>query len=208
MIGALNNAMRLQAQRAAGLKTHSRLGIVTGYDPNKYSVKVSLQPEGIATGFIPFAAAWAGNGWGFFAPPSIHDPVSVIFLDGELTAGYAECCFFNAALVPLAVPSGEMWIVHANGGSFKLMNDGKVSFNDGHGASLVMDGSGNINSAATQWTHTGAVEFKNAVHFDDNVQVDKTLTANTDVVTGAISLKNHKTSLVQPGTGTSGLPTP
>ena len=190
MIGALNNAMRLQAQRAA-TKTHSRLGIVTGYDPNKYAVKVSIQPEGIATGFIPLAAAWAGNGWGFFAPPSINDPVSVIFIDGELTAGYAECCFFNAALIPQAVPSGELWIVHAMGGYFKLTNDGKVSFNDGHGASFVMDGSGNINSAATQWTHTGAVEFKSGVHFDGNVQVDQTLTANTDVIGGGKHLATH-----------------
>jgi phage baseplate assembly protein V len=212
MIGAINNAMRLQALRAVGTKTHSRLGIITGYDPNKYSVKVSLQPEGIATGFIRFAAAWVGNGWGLFAPPSINDPVSVIFIDGELTASYAECCFFNNALVPLAVPSGELWIVHALGQSVKFTNDGKLSLNDGHGASAVLNGDGTITSAASKWTHTGEMDISGTVNITGttnitgNATVSQTLTATTDVVGGGKSLKTHQHTLTQPGTGDSGPP--
>lgn len=41
-----------------------------------------------------------------------------------------------------------------------------------------------------------------------NFHCTGTATADVDVVSGPISLKNHKTSLVQPGTGTSGVPVP
>lgn len=206
MIGAIQNSMRLQAQRAAGHKITSRYGIVTSYDPNKYAAKVLIQPEGFASGFLPVATIWAGNGWGCFSPPSAGDQVVVVFIDGDLTAGYIACASFNSTRIPMAAQSGELWLVHAKGGFFKLTNDGKVSFSDGHGATLAMDGGGNINSAATQWIHTGAVEFKNAVHFDDNVQVDKTLTATTDVIGGGKSLKTHTHSGVTSGGGTSGPP--
>jgi len=206
MIAAIQNAMRLQALRAAGHKTTSRYGIVTSYDPNKYSAKVSIQPEGIASGFLPVAAIWAGNGWGFFAPPSIGSQVVVVFIDGDLTSGFIACACFNSTTSPLAVPAGELWIVHKNGQFAKFTNDGKLTFSDGQGATFQFDGSGNIVSQSSQWTHTGPVEFKSAVHFDDNVQVDKTLIATIDVIGGGKSLKTHLTTGVTVGTGISGPP--
>lgn len=182
----LQNAMRLQAQAAAASsRAEPRIGLVSGYDPNRYAVKVTLQPEGNETGWIPLGAVWVGNGWGLFAPPSLGDQVEVSFLEGSSEAGCALLRFFNDVDQPLAVPSGELWIVHKKGGLFKLLNTGAVTFSDGQGATFTLNGDGTITSAATQWTHTGPV------HFTDNVQVDKTLTATTDVVGGGKSLKTH-----------------
>lgn len=190
----IQNAMRLQALRAAGLKVSSRFGTVTGYDPNTYSVKVTIQPEGIPSGFIPLATPWAGSGWGLYAPPAIGSQVSVIFIDSELEAGFVELQFFNAQTQPTSVDAGEFWIVHKSGAFFKLLNAGGLSFSDANGATLSMDGAGNITSAG-EWTHTG------------NMTVTETITANTDVVTGTISLKNHIHQVVGVQPGSSTIPT-
>ena len=127
MNGALQNMIRLQVERVLARKISSRRGTVTSYDPNTYSVNVSIQPEGVATGFIPFAANWAGNGWGMYAPPSIGQQVNVIFSNGNTNAGWAESCFFTNADAPTTVQSGELWLLHAKGGFWPLLNHGEVA---------------------------------------------------------------------------------
>ena len=42
MINALKNHMRLEAQRILGDQAKTRVGIVDGYDPSHYSVKVRI----------------------------------------------------------------------------------------------------------------------------------------------------------------------
>lgn len=200
MMRAILNAVRMEAQRAMANIVVTRTGQVTGYDPDNYAAKVELHPDGIKTDWLPIAAAWIGSQWGMFAPPNIGDQVTVEFIDGDLNAGTVTSRFWNNQQRPLPVPSGELWIVHASGAFFKFTNDGKGIFSDGQGATITLDGDGNIVSQANLWRHNGDV------HIAGNVQVDETLTATTDVVGGGISLKNHKTTLVQPGGGLSGLP--
>lgn len=197
---AFTNAMRLQVQRAIAGRQTQRYGEVTAYNPNNYTARVKLQPEQITTGWLPIACAWAGNGWGMFAPPIIGQQVAVGFFDGSLNAGFVDCYFPNNVERNLATPSGEFWLVHKKGAFFKLTNDGKLTFTDGHGATIALDGAGNIVSQATQWTHTGPV------HFTDNVQVDKTLTATTDVIGGGKSLKTHVHGGVSSGGSNTGPP--
>jgi phage baseplate assembly protein V len=196
----LQNAVRMQAIATANLRSHPKIGTISGYDQSKHAVKVELQPAGNETGWIPLGALWVGNGWGMFCAPSLGTQVEVTFVDGNQEAGSANLRFFSNVEGALPAPSGEFWLVHKSGQSVKLTNDGKLTIDDAHGATVTLDGAGNIASQAKQWTHAGPV------HFTDNVQVDKTLTANTDVIGGGISLKNHKTTLVQPGTGQSGPP--
>jgi phage baseplate assembly protein V len=196
----LQNAIRMQAVAAANLRTYPRLGTISGYDPARPAVKVMLQPEQNETGWIPLGSIWAGNGWGLFAAPPVGIQVEVTYIDGNIEAGVVGLRYFSDQDQALAVPSGEFWLVHANGQFVKLTNDGKLTVSDGQGATITLNGDGTITSAATQWTHNGPV------HITGNVQVDQTLTANTDVVGGGISLKNHKTTEVQPGTGLSGIP--
>ena len=199
--------MRMHALAASNLRAQSKIGTISGYDPARPAVKVQLQPEGNETGWIPLGSLWAGNGWGMFAAPPIGGQVEVTFIEGHPEAGVVGLRFFSDVDQALSVPSGEFWLVHANGAFVKLTNDGKLTLADGQGATVSLNGDGTITSAATQWTHTGPV------HFTDNVQVDKTLTANTDVVGGGKSLKTHPHfagSLVAgntPVTGNSGGPT-
>lgn len=125
----LLNTMKLQAQQAA--PALMRVGTVTSYDAANYAVKVALQPEGAITGWLPILTAWSGNGWGLFAPPTPGDLIEVQFHDGDFNAGVACLRFFNDGQRPLAVPSGEFWLVHASGAYVKLTNDGKVRVNAG-----------------------------------------------------------------------------
>ena len=198
----LETAAQLQARKALSDVAFPRTGRVTSFDPSRYAVKVTIEPEGTATGFIPLAAVWVGNGWGIYAPPNIGDQVSVTYEDGNWMAAHADARFFNSESVPLQVQSGELWIVHAKGGFFKLTNDGKVTFSDGQGASVALNGDGTITSAANSWSHTGNVTITG------DLNVSETITATTDVVGGNVSLANHLTNGVTAGTALSGLPVP
>lgn len=198
--------MRSIALQSANLRTHPKIGTISGYDKNKQAIKVLLQPEAVETGWLPLGTLWVGAGWGLVFAPKLGTQVEVNFVDGHPDAGSANLRFFSNLEPGPAAEAGEMWLVHEQGQSFKVTNDGKLTISDGHGATVTLDGAGNIVSQATQWTHTGPVEFKSAVHFDDNVQVDKTLTATTDVIGGGKSLKNHLHTGVTSGTSNSGPP--
>lgn len=199
-VARFQNAMRMHALAVTNLRSHPRIGTISGYDPKKQAVKVLLQPEATETGWIPLGSVWVGAGWGAVFAPKLDSQVEVTFLDGHPDSGSANLRFFSNVETGPAAPAGECWLVHKSGQSFKLTNDGKLTINDGHGATLTLDGAGNIVSQATQWTHTGPV------HFTDNVQVDKTLTATTDVIGGGKSLKLHLHSGVQSGGSNTGPP--
>jgi phage baseplate assembly protein V len=185
----IQEAMTVAAQRAGDAKQGTRNGIVEGYDPDTFSVKVRLQPTGVLTGWIPVATCWVGNGWGFAAAPTIGDAVQVDMAEGAIDAGLMTGSFFNDVDRAMGVPSGELWIRHKAGAHFKLTNDGKAMFSDGHGAAVTLNGDGTISSTGT-WAHDGSI------------------TATGDVAAGSISLQGHKHTGVRAGGDTSGSATP
>lgn len=210
------NHMRQLGQMATQAQATTRIGIVTSYDPNTYSVKVMLQPENLETGWLPVTSAWIGNGWGIFCPPSSGDMVEVQFQEDGQSAGFIVGRFFNDIERPLPAPSGEFWLVHKSGSLLKFHNDGSVELvtnqdlnaTVGRHANISVTGnivanvggnvnatvSGNITSSAASWAHTG------------NINVTGTVTASTDVIGGGKSLKSHVHSGVVPGGGTTGAP--
>lgn len=125
-MSGLREAMQAHAQMTSENKAEDKRAIVTAYDPNSYSVKVSLMPEDVETGWIPLGSPWVGNGWGMYCPPSIGDIGHVSFCEGSNDAGMAGMRFYNDKSRPLAVPSGEFWVVHKSGSHFKFLNDGTV----------------------------------------------------------------------------------
>jgi hypothetical protein len=125
-LNRLRNHMRLEAQRATADISLPRAGIVQNYDPAHYSARVLLQPEGILTGYLPIATPWVGNQFGFYAGPNIGDVVDVIFQQGGNGAGVIVGRQFNALAQPLAVPSGECWLVHRSGSMIKFTTAGDI----------------------------------------------------------------------------------
>lgn len=184
----LLNAMRLQALMAGAGQASTRLGVVSSYNPNDYTVKVRLQPDDVETGWLPLLAPWVGNGWGMFSPPQPGDMVHVEFQEGSYEAGVACLRLFNDQDRPLPCPAGELWLVHASGASFRLTNDGAATFSDGHGATVRLNGNGTITSSGA-WSHTGGLTVAGGLTVD------------------SIPFGTHRHGGVNTGSGTSGGPT-
>ena len=190
----LQNALRAAAVGSQNAHADPKKGLVSAFDQARYAVKVFLQPQGNETGWIPLGALWVGSGWGMYAPPSIGDQVEVTFEDGHGEAGAAGLKYFNDVDQALPVNSGEFWLVHKSGAFFKLLNTGALTFSDGKGATVTMNGDGTLTSQATAWTHTG------------NIAVDGGITTTEDVVAGGISVMTHPHTEVQSGGDLSGPP--
>ncbi|MBW9334599.1 baseplate assembly protein [Herbaspirillum sp. RU 5E] len=114
---------------ASNTEAKPRKGIVSSYNPDTYSVKVRIQPDNDETGWLSLAAAAVGNDWGVIFAPSIGDQVDVHFEEGNANSGFVCSRFFDDQDRPMAVPSGEFWMVHKTGSFLKFTSDGKISVN-------------------------------------------------------------------------------
>ena len=124
----MQNIMRREAARQGSQQALPKRGVVTNYDPNTYSAKVLVQPEGYETGFIPIGTEWVGSGWGLYCPPTAGDEVEINYQEGGKNAPYIGKRFYGNLAPPLAVPSGEFWLVDKNGNYFKFSGN-KVKIN-------------------------------------------------------------------------------
>ena len=64
-----------------------RLATVTSVNPTAATVRVTLQPEGVLSGWLPVLSPWIGAGWGMYCPPSTGDQVLVIAQEGDAEHG-------------------------------------------------------------------------------------------------------------------------
>ena len=152
-IHKLTSALAQRSQQAGAATPSVVVGEVETYNPNNYTARVWLQPEGILTGYLPIKSMWLGSGWGMFSPPSSGDLVAVAFEGGDIESGMILGGLNSSQQAPLSVNSGEFWLVHQSGASVKLTNSGAVSLADGQGATISMSG-GAITSTGP-WSHTG-----------------------------------------------------
>lgn len=127
MMAKLLNIMKMQSYATQGPTSQTRVGLVTAYDPNTHSVKVSYQPEGNESGWLPIMTHWVGNGWGMVAAPSLGDMVHINFMDGNFETGLVSGRAFNDEDRPPAAPSGEFWLVHQSGSLLKFLSDGTIA---------------------------------------------------------------------------------
>ena len=140
MMEAWLNAVRAQAGVMSGVTGQVRCGIVQSVDPATYCAKVTLQPEGVLSGWLPIAANWVGGGWGLVAPPTPGQQVVVLAQEGQAEHGIVLGGLFSLAAQPPKAPSGELWLVQT--GSF-----------------LKMHNDGSIEGQATVWNLTGAIQL-------------------------------------------------
>ena len=117
-----------------------RLAIVTSSDNSTNTARVTVQPEGILSGWLPVASTWVGNGWGLACPLSPGDQVIVVWQEGDAQQGIVLGRIWSLTNPPPQAPAGEFWLVHKSGSYFKLHNDGSIE------------------SSATNWTHHGSFQ--------------------------------------------------
>jgi phage gp45-like len=120
-----------------------RFGTVTSVNPAMATARVTLQPEGVLTGWLPILSLWTGSGWGMCCPPSPGDQVFVVAQEGDAEHGViVGCAYSNTHMSPNA-PVGELWLVHKTGSFIKLQNDGTIRIQgDLHVAGDVYDQQG------------------------------------------------------------------
>lgn len=178
MIDNLLNQIRAHAQMAQGEKTGSRIGIVTAYDPNKYSVKVKMWPDTQESlGWIPLASTYIGNGWGLVAAPSIGDQVIIAFDREDQDAGVVTGRFFTDVEQPPAAPSGDFWLVHKSGSLLKFHGDGSVE----------LKANTTITYTATQHHFVGPVQMDNTLNVNNTISGEGGMTISGDNGSGHAS---------------------
>ena len=81
------NAVKGQSSALDQAQGQPRFGTVASFDPQHYTARVLLQPEGVLSGWLPVLASWIGNGWGMVAPPAPGDQVLVVAQEGQAEHG-------------------------------------------------------------------------------------------------------------------------
>ena len=140
---SLLNALKAQGANQDQATGAPRFGIVTSVNPATATARVTLQPEGVLTGWLPLLTPWVGNGWGLVCPPSPGDQVLVLPQEGDAEHGLIIAASWSAKTSPPQAPPGEFWLVHKSGSFLKLQNDGTVQIKgDLHVAGDVYDQQG------------------------------------------------------------------
>jgi hypothetical protein len=131
------DAIKAHASAMDEQRGQPRWGVVTSVNPTKYTVKVTLQPEGVQTGWLPVATASGGNGWGIVALPAIGQQVLCIPDTGDGQHYVVLGVSFSTSAMPPQVPNapgasnlpvqaGEMALVHQSGSLIRLCADGTI----------------------------------------------------------------------------------
>jgi phage baseplate assembly protein V len=123
---ALLNLLKQHAGALDQGSSQPRLATVTSVDSSSATVRVTLQPEGVLTGWLPVLSPWIGAGWGMYCPPSPGDQVLVLAQEGEAEHGIVVGRAFSNQHAPPATPVGELWLMHQTGSFIKLQNDGTI----------------------------------------------------------------------------------
>lgn len=198
----LMNMMAMRAQQSMGSFAGTRQGLISAYDPKEYAIKVSLQPTGEETGWIPLGTPWAGNGFGFAAGPMIGAEVEVDFDSGTIGVGMAGSQFYNNEDRCPGPPSGELWIVHQSGSLLKFLNSGAVVIQDKSGTVFSLNGNGTSTHTASNGMTINA-NMQNNGNFQSSGSVKDQNGAHGSLGDLRIKYNGHKHSGVQTGSGTT-----
>lgn len=135
-----------------------RYGLVTSWDGKNHLAKVTFQPEGQESGWIPVHTMAAANGVGHMTGltpgdgKTTGDQVEVTYQEGEFGAGAITSRVHSDTDKPPQVDSGEQLFKTPFNSLIKLAKDGSITMTDKHGSSVVMNGSGDITITCTTLT--------------------------------------------------------
>jgi phage baseplate assembly protein V len=120
------NSLKAQSGALDLAQGRPRFGTVVSVDPKRHAAKVSLQPEGVVTGWLPVLSPLVGAGWGVSVPPMPGQQVFVLPQDGEGEHGLIVGGAWSDASATPGAPVGEIWLTHQSGSFIKLVADGSV----------------------------------------------------------------------------------
>lgn len=134
--------IKLHAATQTSAVGQPRHALVTSVDPTSHSVRVSIQPEGIETGWIPDAAV-AAYGLQIACPAEIGTQVLVVPVEGDAEHPVIVARLFDVSITPPVSPAtgrvvqaGEIGIFLKSGCYMHLTQDSVFL-----GGKIVIDGS-------------------------------------------------------------------
>ena len=151
------------------LKSHSasldlavgqaKFGIVASVNYQSAMGRVTIQPDGVLSGWLPILSQYTGSGWGLVCLPSPGDQVLVLPQEGDIEQGVIVGAAFSTKQLPPQAAEGEFLIVHKSGSSLKLSNDGSIHISgDLHVQGDVFDSHGALSHLRTTYnSHTHIV---------------------------------------------------
>lgn len=126
MTDRLSNAIRSHAAAVDFDNSQNRIAIVASVDPARAIARVTIQPDGILTGWLPVLSSWTGSGWGWVSLPQPGDQVLVTPVEGDIEHGVILGGCYSTSERPPGAALGEAWLVHRSGSFLKLSNDGSI----------------------------------------------------------------------------------
>ncbi len=176
---AFRNAIRRDTAAMVGSVAQPRFATVESVDASTHSVRLTLQPEGVLTGWVPDASAFAtGGGYGMVFPLSVGDQVKVVHANGDADNPVIVGRLFSTVDMP---PVSQATGKPVQSGEFGVFTDG---------AWLHMSG-GVIYAQATKLVFTGDVDVTGNMTITGTLTVSGIIKSLTDVLAMAISLLRH-----------------
>lgn len=195
---AIRNLIHREVQRVLDRRIRPMPCIVDSYDPNTFTVKVKLMPQGTLTGWIQINQQATGNSFGDQAAPNIGDPGWLIFHENDARAAVFQGAVSNDKFPPVSIQAGERLIKSKWGQSLYFKNDGSLTADDGQGASAkiksgvvtladksgataLLDGSGNIvlTPGAGGFVYLGGTGGAKAIALDGDPVIGGTVRATS-----------------------------
>lgn len=158
----LENLILRTVERFMAGRYSEKHGLVTSYDPKKYLAKVTFQPEGQESGWLPIETGHIGNGYGMAVGlttgdgKSTGDQVIVRYQEGDVESGKIVQRVHSDEDKPPEVQSGEMVFWAKWGQKMYFAKDGSITLTDGQGATVKFDGKGNITQNGEEVTSTAS----------------------------------------------------
>ncbi len=159
MSNILPNVIKSHALHLDQTTGQAKFGTVTSVNTANATARVTIQPEGVLSGWLPIMSQWIGNGWGMVCPPAPGDQVLLVPQEGDIEQGVIVGGVFSVKQVPPSAPIGEFWLIHQSGSSLKLCNDGTIRIaGDLHVSGEVYDSHGPVSGLRRHYnTHTHLV---------------------------------------------------
>lgn len=140
----LLSAQRGLAASQAASRGQPRMAIVTSYNPNDGTAKVTIQPEGTQTGWLPVLSQSVGSGWGIHVPLKTGEQVMVLTHEGSADDGVVVGRCFSDKMQPPGVTGSDIFLKSSTGAIINLLTNGHISISDDSGSNITFGNNGSI----------------------------------------------------------------
>jgi phage baseplate assembly protein V len=176
------------------------IGVIAALDAPNALVQVSV--NGLTTDWIPWITRRAGPN-STWSAPEVGEQVVVGCPYGDPSQGFVMGSLYQQAHHAPATTADKERVTFSDGTSIeydRATHAMKVDLTSAGGLTIIC-------KTATVQAQDSITFDAPSAHFTGNVQVDKTLTAATDVIGGGKSLKSHTHGGVQSGGSQTSPPT-